>query len=104
MSTTPGVVHTREVSCFCQKSCECFSPSRHAFAEVEEEVSTKPPETPIEVGQWVLVEYDTDLFPGLVTQVKRYFKALLSSETTVSGWFSHPVSNECCRGKSTALS
>ncbi|XP_049337292.1 uncharacterized protein LOC107197431 [Astyanax mexicanus] len=68
MSTTPGVVHTREVSCFCEKNCQCFYPSRHAFAE-EEEGFTTPPEATIEVGQWVLVEYDNNLFPGVVTQI-----------------------------------
>ncbi|XP_056449969.1 uncharacterized protein LOC130385486 [Gadus chalcogrammus] len=73
-STKPGVINTRPVSCFCDKDCQCFQPTCHAFSEggeegpdsIEEPDST---EATIEVGQWVLVEYDGDLFPGTVKQI-----------------------------------
>ena len=73
-STKPGVINTRPVSCFCDKDCQCFSPSCHAFSEGGEEGpdSIEDPdstEATIEVGQWVLVEYDGELFPGTVIQV-----------------------------------
>ncbi|XP_062847785.1 uncharacterized protein LOC134310183 isoform X1 [Trichomycterus rosablanca] len=66
-STKPGVISTREVSCFCEKDCQCFSPCVHTFSEREE--SPDNAESTIEVGQWVLVEYDAELFPGTVTQI-----------------------------------
>ena len=73
-STKPGVINTRPVSCFCDKDCQCFSPSCHAFSEGGEEGpdSIEDPnstEATIEVGQWVLVEYDGELFLGTVIQV-----------------------------------
>ncbi|XP_062862381.1 uncharacterized protein LOC134324457 [Trichomycterus rosablanca] len=70
-STKPGVISTREVSCFCEKDCQCFSPCVHTFSEREE--SPDNAESTIEVGQWVLVEYDAELFPGTVTQVNLIF-------------------------------
>ncbi|KAL1277348.1 hypothetical protein QQF64_024021 [Cirrhinus molitorella] len=67
-STKPGVIDTREVSCFCGRNCQCFSTNCHVFSEEGDEDPDRT-EATIEVGQWVLVEYDGDLFPGTVTQV-----------------------------------
>ncbi|KAL1252036.1 hypothetical protein QQF64_019832, partial [Cirrhinus molitorella] len=67
-STKPGVIDTREVSCFCGRNCQCFSTNCHVFSEEGDEDPDRT-EATIEVGQWVLVEYDGDLFPGTVTQI-----------------------------------
>ncbi|KAJ8268208.1 hypothetical protein COCON_G00133800 [Conger conger] len=67
-STKPGVINSREVSCVCGENCKCFSPMCHVLSEGGEEEPNST-EATIEVGQWVLVEYDGDLFPGTVTQL-----------------------------------
>lgn len=36
---------------------------------MESENENKEPEPALEVGTWVLVEHDTELFPGTITQV-----------------------------------
>lgn len=36
---------------------------------MESESENKEPEPVLEVGTWVLVEHDTELFPGTITQV-----------------------------------
>lgn len=69
LSTKPGFIRTRMVSCFCAIDCECFQP-RDFDLNMESNRST--PETAgqaLEVGKWVLVQYDGDLFPGIITQV-----------------------------------
>ncbi|KAI4802735.1 hypothetical protein KUCAC02_006312, partial [Chaenocephalus aceratus] len=63
-STKPGVIQTREVSCFCGCACGCFHPKEFYFRE-EVNVESEPV---LEVGKWVLVEYETELFPGTITQ------------------------------------
>ncbi|KAL1250664.1 hypothetical protein QQF64_018460 [Cirrhinus molitorella] len=67
-STKPGVIDTREVSCFCGRNCQCFSTNCYVFSEEGDEDPDRT-EATIEVGQWVLVEYDGDFFPGTVTQI-----------------------------------
>ena len=67
-STKPGVINTREVSCFCGENCMCFPTMCHVLSEGGEEEPDST-EATIDVGQWVLVQYDGDLFPGTVTQV-----------------------------------
>ena len=39
--------------------------------DFQEKVSSESVETVLEVGKWVLVEYDAGLFPGTITQVCR---------------------------------
>lgn len=52
-------------------------------------------EATIEVGQWVLVEYDGDLFPGTVTQVNLISRFLLMCE-----YFSVTLQySTCCPAK-----
>ncbi|XP_038124838.1 uncharacterized protein LOC119772465 [Cyprinodon tularosa] len=63
-STKPGVIATREVSCFCDKSC--YPTVTHLLSDDGEEPDAT--ET-IKVGQLVLVQYDGDLYPGKVTQI-----------------------------------
>ena len=69
-STKPGLIHTREVSCFCDFDCGCFSPKEFDFQE-KGSSEKESVETVLEVGKWVLVEYDAGLFPGTITQVCR---------------------------------
>ncbi|KAJ8369677.1 hypothetical protein SKAU_G00097050 [Synaphobranchus kaupii] len=71
VATEPGKIRTRDVSCFCSPSCDCFSPREFIFCpkEVEVEESHKKQDPTIEVGTWILVDYDGDLYPGSVTQV-----------------------------------
>ncbi|KAG5845369.1 hypothetical protein ANANG_G00138170, partial [Anguilla anguilla] len=64
-STKPGQIWTREVICFCREGCDCFSPKVHNFGEDNEKTDEKR----LDVGMWVLVEYDTDLYPGTITQI-----------------------------------
>ncbi|KAL2092912.1 hypothetical protein ACEWY4_012710 [Coilia grayii] len=66
-STTPGVIHTREVSCFCGQHCTCYPEMRHVLSS--EGVEPDCTDTTIKVGQWVLVQYDGDFYPGTVTQI-----------------------------------
>ncbi|XP_078023610.1 uncharacterized protein LOC144462832 [Epinephelus lanceolatus] len=68
-----GCIRVRDVSCFCKSWCDCFSPrelrfscSHNSGAEKEEGDTDA---RAIEVGTWVLVNYDGDLFPGIVTQI-----------------------------------
>lgn len=49
----------------------------------------------IEVGQWVLVEYDGDLFPGTVTQVNLISRFLLICEYFSSYIIVHAVQPKC---------
>lgn len=67
VSTEPGKIKVREVSCFCRPACDCYSPKE--FILKENAASEEKAEESIEVGQWVLVEYDGDLYPGTVTQL-----------------------------------
>ncbi|KAF3854209.1 hypothetical protein F7725_022264 [Dissostichus mawsoni] len=67
VSTDPGKIKVREVSCFCRPACDCYSPKE--FILKENAASEEKAEESIEVGQWVLVEYDGDLYPGTVTQI-----------------------------------
>ncbi|KAF7640973.1 hypothetical protein LDENG_00002470 [Lucifuga dentata] len=62
----PGKVKMREVSCFCSPECDCFSPKEFNFNPDSKETTKEPI---IEVGTWVLVDYDGDLYPGTVTQI-----------------------------------
>ncbi|MGH0127646.1 UNVERIFIED_CONTAM: hypothetical protein FKN15_071801 [Acipenser sinensis] len=68
-SSEPGKIRAREVSCFCSMLCDCFSPKDFNLGpnsfEEQQEVEVRQ----IEVGMWVLVKYDSELFPGVVTQV-----------------------------------
>ncbi|KAL1258015.1 hypothetical protein QQF64_011259 [Cirrhinus molitorella] len=68
ISTKPGLIYTREVSCFCNFICGCYSPKEFDFRENEasEEENAEPV---LEVGKWVLVQYDGELFPGTITQI-----------------------------------
>ncbi|KAL1276784.1 hypothetical protein QQF64_036407 [Cirrhinus molitorella] len=67
-STKPGVIDTREVSCFCGRNCQCFYTNCHVFSEEGDEDPDRT-EATIEVGQWVLVEYnDVDMFTGTVNR------------------------------------
>lgn len=52
-------------------------------------------EAPIEVGQWVLVEYDGDLFPGTVTQVNFISRFLLICEYFSSYIIVHALQPKC---------
>ncbi|KAJ4947672.1 hypothetical protein JOQ06_009705, partial [Pogonophryne albipinna] len=67
VSTDPGKIKVREVSCFCMPACDCYSPKE--FILKENAASEEKAEESIEVGQWVLVEYDGDLYPGTVIQI-----------------------------------
>ena len=104
MSSSPGEVKTRELSCFCDGACECYGLRKFSFREKEtvpqkkvggdttevaqKEVSedtfevaqNEVSEDTIEVGTWVLVQYDGDLFPGTVTQVCKVGMCFLLSE------------------------
>ena len=66
-----GCIRVREVSCFCKNWCDCNTPKDFTFScnnsEAENEGGAEGKS--IEVGTWVLVNYDGDLFPGIVTQV-----------------------------------
>lgn len=67
-STKPGLINTREVSCFCNFACGCFSPREFDFrnnVEPEKENAVSV----LDEGKWVLVQYDGALFPGIITQV-----------------------------------
>ncbi|CAK6983232.1 hypothetical protein KUCAC02_006312%2C partial, partial [Scomber scombrus] len=66
ISTKPGFIHTQEVSCFCGFPCGCFSPKAFDFRDVDSKLKDADPR--LEVGNWVLVEYDSELFPGTITQ------------------------------------
>ncbi|CAL8253875.1 unnamed protein product [Arctogadus glacialis] len=65
-----GCIRVREVSCFCKNWCDCNTPKDFTFScnnsEAENEGGAEGKS--IEVGTWVLVNYDGDLFPGIVTQ------------------------------------
>ncbi|KAK5908228.1 hypothetical protein CgunFtcFv8_016304 [Champsocephalus gunnari] len=67
VSTEPGKIKVREVSCFCRPACDCYSPKE--FILKENAASEEKAEESIEVGQWVLVEYDGDLYPVTVIQI-----------------------------------
>ncbi|XP_048092646.1 uncharacterized protein LOC125289715 [Alosa alosa] len=81
MSSSPGEVKTRELSCFCDGACECYGlrefsfrgkenvPEKKVVGDTIEVAQNEISEDTIEVGTWVLVQYDGDLFPGTVTQI-----------------------------------
>ncbi|KAI4805510.1 hypothetical protein KUCAC02_010120, partial [Chaenocephalus aceratus] len=48
-------------------ACDCYSPKECILKE--NAASEEKAEESIEVGQWVLVEYDGDLYPGTVIQI-----------------------------------
>ncbi|KAJ8361367.1 hypothetical protein SKAU_G00178920 [Synaphobranchus kaupii] len=56
-----------------KKLCGCFLPKEFSFSEgenVEKNVEKEKEQEPVlEVGKWVLVEYDAELFPGAITQI-----------------------------------
>ncbi|KAK3521222.1 hypothetical protein QTP70_001046 [Hemibagrus guttatus] len=50
-STTPGLIYTREVSCFCDFACGCFSPKEFDFRD---NVEKENAESVSEVGKWAI--------------------------------------------------
>jgi len=49
-------------------ACGCFSPKEFDFRNNVDPESENA-ESVLEVGKWVLVQYDGELFPGTITQV-----------------------------------
>ncbi|KAK0156077.1 hypothetical protein N1851_001390 [Merluccius polli] len=85
-STKPGVIHTQEVSCFCGENCTCIPTTCHVLSEGGEDEPDST-EATIEVGPWVLVQYDGDLFPGTVIQDLNHFRTVPLSPAQVSNLF-----------------
>ncbi|ROL48480.1 hypothetical protein DPX16_2187 [Anabarilius grahami] len=75
VTLAPGEILSRDVSCMCstqkQLQCECWNTNHFSFVKkVPDAVSQRQTqihwEDPEVLGQWCVLTYDKDLFPGII--------------------------------------
>ncbi|KAI4798075.1 hypothetical protein KUCAC02_023592 [Chaenocephalus aceratus] len=78
VTLAPGEIVSRDVSCMCstqkQLRCECWNTQHFSFLKkVPVAVSQRPTQIQWEdtevLGQWCVVTYDKDLYPGIILAV-----------------------------------
>ncbi len=85
ISTTPGTVKYRDISCFCQLAkgvwdCPCYELQEATFMMEEntaEKNNASVPSRPDVIGnhhcgQWCVLSYDEDLYPGVILDVEEH--------------------------------
>ncbi|KAI4815738.1 hypothetical protein KUCAC02_005869 [Chaenocephalus aceratus] len=81
---SPGIIKYRDITCLCQADkgkldCPCYGLKEVSLVEEPIQECTREPTRPEvptkeEIGQWCIIKYDGEPFPGIILEVEEDLK------------------------------